>query len=229
MTAIRSAEDVRRIGVLIEASHRTIESALWSALPPGATLTTARVSNPVRPGSQDGSGAHPDPLAAGLDSVMTTEPQAVVVAIESAGLGAGLAGLRDIEHSLSTHAQVPVITMSGAVVEWLLVRPWLRHLALVAPVDPWTHEQFVRVLREASLQVGVGADEPLVDAAATSQQIIRAYRACAVSGPDAIVQWGGQGSDVVGDLTPWTRSPVVSSVRALLEVALDRMSRHATP
>ncbi|ABW12544.1 hypothetical protein Franean1_3133 [Parafrankia sp. EAN1pec] len=229
MTGIRSGDDVRRVGVLIEASHRTIESALWSALPPGVTLTTARVSDPARPGSQDHGGEHLDPLVAGLDSVMTTEPQAVVVAIESAGLGSGLAGLRDIEHSLSAHAQVPVVTVSGAVVEWLLVRPWLRNLALVAPVDPWVHEQFVRVLREASLQVGIGADEPLVEALATSQRVVGAYRACAASGPDVIVQWGGQVfPDVVGGLSQWTRSPVVWSVHALLEVTLDRMSR-STP
>lgn len=168
-----------------------------------------------------------DLLQAGLDSVVSTEPHIVVVAIESAGLAAGLAGLRGVERALSAHARVPVVTMGGALVEWLLARPSMRRVALVAPVAPWVRGQLVRVLREASLEVGAGADGPIGGADGTPEQVVRALRACAASGCDAVIQWGRPVSPVaVSDLAPWVGVPVVSSVHALLDIALDRLSGH---
>jgi len=150
-----------RIGLLVPAVNNTMECELWSLVPDGVTVSTARIAceregtaETLRNMEQEGKNA--------CERVMTAEPDAVLFGCTSGSFYEGAEWNRGFEVALSQMAGVPAVTTSGAMVD-ALRRNGIGKVDVVTPYVETTNERLRRYLGSEGIEVNRLATFDMLD------------------------------------------------------------------
>jgi maleate cis-trans isomerase len=140
-----------RIGLMVPAVNNTMECELWSLVPKGVTVSTARIAceregaaETLRGMEQEGKNA--------CTRVMTAEPDVVLFGCTSASFYEGPDWNRGFQADLTELAGVPAITTTGAMVE-ALRRDGVRTVDVITPYVETTNERLRRYLEAEGVGV----------------------------------------------------------------------------
>ena len=140
-----------RIGLLVPAVNNTMERELWSLVPDGVTVSTARIVC-EREGTADTLREMEFEGKAACERVITAEPQVVLFGCTSASFYQGSAWNAVFQKELSDIAGVPAISTSGAMAE-ALQRNHVRKVDVVTPYVETTNERLRRYLESEGIEV----------------------------------------------------------------------------
>jgi len=140
-----------RIGLLVPAVNNTMERELWSLVPDGVTVSTARIVC-EREGTADTLRAMEFEGKAACERVITAEPQVVLFGCTSASFYQGAEWNTKFQKELSKIAGVPAISTSGAMTE-ALQRNNVRKVDVVTPYVETTNERLRRYLESEGIAV----------------------------------------------------------------------------
>ena len=140
-----------RIGLLVPAVNNTMERELWSLVPQGVTVSTARIVC-EREGTADTLRDMEFEGKAACERVITAEPHVVLFGCTSASFYQGAAWNAQYQKDLTTLAGVPAVTTSGAMTE-ALQRNNVRKVDVVTPYVETTNERLRRYLESEGIEV----------------------------------------------------------------------------
>jgi maleate cis-trans isomerase len=141
-----------RIGLLVPAVNNTMERELWSLVPDGVTVSTARIAC-EREGTADTLREMEFEGKAACARVIMAEPHMVLFGCTSASFYQGAAWNAGFQKDLSEIAGVPAISTTGAMVEGLQ-RYNVRKVDVVTPYVETTNERLRRYLESEGIEVG---------------------------------------------------------------------------
>ena len=141
-----------RIGLLVPAVNNTMERELWSLVPDGVTVSTARIAC-EREGTADTLREMEVEGKAACERVIMAEPHVVLFGCTSASFYQGAAWNADFQKELSEIAGVPAISTTGAMAE-CLQRNNVRKVDVVTPYVETTNERLRRYLESEGIEVG---------------------------------------------------------------------------
>tara|TARA_Y100001934_G_scaffold49357_1_gene59992 strand:+ start:5112 stop:5873 length:762 start_codon:yes stop_codon:yes gene_type:complete len=140
-----------RIGLLVPAVNNTMERELWSLVPEGVTVSTARIVC-EREGTAETLRKMEFEGKAACERVVTAEPQVVLFGCTSASFYQGSSWNAEFQKELSEIAGVPAISTSGAMAE-ALNRNKVRKVDVVTPYVETTNERLRRYLESEGIEV----------------------------------------------------------------------------
>ena len=140
-----------RIGLLVPAVNNTMERELWSLVPQGVTVSTARIVC-EREGTADTLRDMEFEGKAACERVITAEPNVVLFGCTSASFYQGAAWNAQYQKDLTALAGVPAVTTSGAMTE-ALQRNNVRKVDVVTPYVETTNERLRRYLESEGIEV----------------------------------------------------------------------------
>ena len=140
-----------RIGLLVPAVNNTMEREIWSLVPQGVTVSTARIVC-EREGTADTLRDMEFEGKAACERVITAEPNVVLFGCTSASFYQGAAWNAQYQKELTTLAGVPAVTTSGAMTE-ALQRNNVRKVDVVTPYVETTNERLRRYLESEGIEV----------------------------------------------------------------------------
>ena len=141
-----------RIGLLVPAVNNTMERELWSLVPDGVTVSTARIAC-EREGTADTMRAMEFEGKAACERVIMAEPHVVLFGCTSASFYQGAAWNAGFQKELLEIAGVPAISTTGAMAE-ALQRNNVRRVDVVTPYVETTNERLRRYLEIEGIEVG---------------------------------------------------------------------------
>ena len=140
-----------RIGLLVPAVNNTMERELWSLVPDGVTVATARIDC-GREGTADTLLAMDAAGKAACERVRTAEPDVVLFGCTSASFYRGAEWNDGFQAELAAIAGVPAVSTSGAMAE-CLKRNGIRRIDVVTPYVETTNERLRRYLQSGGVEV----------------------------------------------------------------------------
>ena len=140
-----------RIGLLVPAVNNTMERELWSLVPNGVTVSTARIAC-EREGTADTLRDMEFEGKTACERVITAEPHVVLFGCTSASFYQGAAWNAEYQKELTMLAGVPAVTTSGAMTE-ALQRNNIRKVDVVTPYVETTNERLRRYLESEGIEV----------------------------------------------------------------------------
>ena len=140
-----------RIGLLVPAVHNTMERELWSMVPDGVTVSTARIVC-EREGTAETLRSMSSKVRRLARGVITAEPRVVLFGCTSASFYQGSAWNAAFQKELSDIAGLPAISTSGAMAE-ALQRNNVRKVDVVTPYVETTNERLRRYLESEGIAV----------------------------------------------------------------------------
>ena len=140
-----------RIGLLVPAVNNTMERELWSMVPDGVTVSTARIVC-EREATAENLREMEFKGKAACARVITAEPQVVLFGCTSASFFQGSAWNAAFQKELSDIAGLPAISTSGAMAE-ALQRNNVRKVDVVTPYVETTNERLRRYLESEGIAV----------------------------------------------------------------------------
>ncbi len=140
-----------RIGLLVPAVNNTMEQELWSLVPKGVTVSTARIVC-EREGTADTLRKMEFEGKAACERVVTAEPQVILFGCTSASFYQGSSWNAEFQKELSEIAGVPAISTSGAMAEALKLNK-VRKVDVVTPYVETTNERLRRYLEGEGITV----------------------------------------------------------------------------
>ena len=140
-----------RIGLLVPAVNNTMERELWSLVPDGITVATARIAC-EREGTADTLRAMDAEGKAACARVRTAEPDIVLFGCTSASFYRGAQWNDGFQAELSAIAGVPAVSTSGAMAA-CLKRSGIKKIAVVTPYVETTNERLRRYLHSGGVEV----------------------------------------------------------------------------
>ncbi len=141
-----------RIGLLVPAVNNTMERELWSLVPDGVTVSTARIAC-EREGTADTMREMEHEGKAACERVIMAEPHVVLFGCTSASFYQGAAWNAGFQKELSEIAGVPAISTTGAMAE-CLQRNNVRKVDVVTPYVETTNERLRRYLESEGIGIG---------------------------------------------------------------------------
>lgn len=141
-----------RIGLLVPAVNNTMERELWSLVPDGVTVSTARIAC-EREGTADTMREMEFEGKAACERVIMAEPHVVLFGCTSASFYQGAAWNANFQKELSEIAGVPAISTTGAMAE-ALQRNNVRRVDVVTPYVETMNERLRRYLESEGIEVG---------------------------------------------------------------------------
>lgn len=140
-----------RIGLLVPAVNNTMERELWSLVPDGVTVSTARIAC-EREGTADTLREMEFEGKAACERVIMAEPHVVLFGCTSASFYQGAAWNAGFQKDLADIAGVPAISTTGAMAE-ALQRNNVRKVDVVTPYVETTNERLRRYLESEGIEV----------------------------------------------------------------------------
>jgi len=140
-----------RIGLLVPAVNNTMERELWSLVPDGVTVATARIAC-EREGTADTLRAMDQEGKAACERVRTAEPDLVLFGCTSASFYQGAAWNEAFQKELAAIAGVPAISTSGAMTA-CLKRGGIKKIDVVTRCVETTNERLRRYLASGGVEV----------------------------------------------------------------------------
>jgi maleate isomerase len=188
----------KKFAVLIPSTNTSVQPEFDAMRPPGVTNHVVRIRIPNMALKDDADFARLIDLIAAaqmeaVDSVMSCEPDVLVLGISAETFWDGYAASRRLKEELATHTGLPVAMGSDAC-EAALGAVGARRIGVVTPYHPVGDRNVVRFFEEAGFSVakihGLRCESPVAIAHVTADELRAAV--AAVDGPDveAIVQCG---------------------------------------
>lgn len=140
-----------RIGLLVPAVNNTMERELWSLVPEGVTVSTARIAC-EREGTADTLREMEHEGKAACERVIMAEPHVVLFGCTSASFYQGAAWNAQFQKDLAEVASVPAISTTGAMAECLR-RSNVRKVDVITPYVETTNERLRRYLESEGIEV----------------------------------------------------------------------------
>ncbi len=141
-----------RIGLLVPAVNNTMERELWSLIPEGVTVATARIAC-EREGTADTMRDMEREGKAACERVRTAEPNVVLFGCTSASFYQGAVWNKGFQKELSEIAGVPAVSTTGAMAA-CLTRYGVKKVDIVTPYVETTNERLRRYLDSEGFEVG---------------------------------------------------------------------------
>ncbi len=219
-----------KFGVLIPSTNTSVQPEFDAMRPPGVTNHVSRIRIPNMALNNDEDFARlVDHIASGqieaVDSVMTCEPDRIVLGISVETFWGGYALSRKLKAELEHHTGLPV-SMGAEASEKALKLLGARRIGVVTPYFPVGDRNVAQFFAEAGFEVaklaGLKCASPVLIAHVSEAQLRDAIRA--VDGPeiDAIIQVGT--NLAMARLAPeaerWLGKPVVAINTAIYWDAL---------
>lgn len=188
----------KKFAVLIPSTNTSVQPEFDAMRPPGVTNHVARIRIPNMVLTNDADFARLIELIAAaqmeaVDSVMSCEPDVLVLGISAETFWDGYAASRRLKDELAAHTGLPIAMGSDACKAALSV-VGARRIGVVTPYHPIGDRNVVRFFEEAGFSVagivGLRCESPVAIAHVTPEALRAAV--AAVDGPDveAIVQCG---------------------------------------
>jgi len=219
-----------KLGVLIPSTNTSVQPEFDAMRPPGVTNHISRIRIPNMALNNDDDFARlVDHIAAGqieaVDSVMTCEPDRIVLGISVETFWGGYALSRKLKAELEQHTGLAV-SMGAEASEKALKLLGARRIGVVTPYFPVGDRNVAQFFAEAGFEVaklvGLKCASPVLIAHVSEAQLRDAIRAVDGPGIDAIIQVGT--NLAMARLAPeaerWLGKPVVAINTAIYWDAL---------
>ncbi len=219
-----------KFGVLIPSTNTSVQPEFDAMRPPGVTNHISRIRIPNMALENDDDFARlVDHIAAGqieaVDSVMTCEPDRLVLGISVETFWGGYALSRKLQADLAKHTGLQV-SMGADAAEKALKLLGARRIGVVTPYFPIGDRNVAQFFNEAGLEVakivGLKCASPVLIAHVTEAELRDAILAVNGPGIDAIIQVGT--NLAMARLAPeaerWLGKPVVAINTAIYWHAL---------
>ncbi len=229
-----------KFGVLVPSTNTSVQPEFDAMAPAGVTSHISRIRIPnIALNSNDDFNRLIELIAAAQDeaveSVMSCEPDRLVLGISAETFWNGLQASRDLKKQLESLTGLPVSMGSeacGAALDTL----GMKTIAVLTPYQPVGDQNVVRFFEEAGYQVkrimGLRCDSPVHIAHVTEAELAQALKALDGDDIDGLVQVGT--NLAMARLAPqaewWLRKPVLAINTAIYWHALrasgisDKMS-----
>lgn len=222
----------RKFGVLIPSTNTSVQPEFDAMRPPGVTNHISRIAIPnIALRDNDDFNELIRLIAtaqmAAVDSVMSCEPDHLVLGISAETFWDGLAASRQLRKSLEEHTGLGVSMGSDACTAALELFG-ARRLGVVTPYQPVGDENVVRFFEECGFEVarivGLRCESPVHIAHVQEARLAEAIRSVDGDDVDAIVQVGTNlaMARLAGFAETWLGKPVVAINTAIYWHALRR-------
>lgn len=188
----------KKFAVLIPSTNTSVQPEFDAMRPDGVTNHVVRIRIPNIPLKDDEDFKKLIELIAGaqmeaVDSVMSCEPDVLVLGISAETFWDGYAASRQLKSELAAHTGLP-IAMGSDACEAALAAVGAKRIGVITPYHPVGDRNVVRFFEEAGFEVqdivGLKCGSPVAIAHVTAAELRAAV--AAVDGPqvEAIVQCG---------------------------------------
>jgi maleate isomerase len=187
-----------KFGVLVPSTNSSVQPEFDAMAPAGVTNHTSRIRIPNMALENDDDFARlVDHIASGqieaVDSVMTCEPDRIVLGISVETFWGGYALSRKLKAELEAHTGLPV-SMGAEASELALKRLGARRIAVVTPYWPVGDRNVAQFFVEAGFEVvrilGLKCRSPVLIAHVSEAELDAAVTAVDGPGVDAVIQVG---------------------------------------
>jgi maleate isomerase len=226
----------KKFGILVPSTNTSVQPEFDAMRPHGVTNHISRIRIPNIPLRNDADFNELIRLIGeaqleAVDSVMSCEPDRLVLGISAETFWDGLEASRKLKRELEHHTKLEVSMGSDASQAALRVYD-ARRIGVVTPYQPVGDRNVVRFFEECGFSVGkiVGlkCDSPVSIAHVTEARLAEAIRQ--VDGPDidAVVQVGTNlaMARLAGFAEIWLRKPVIAINTAIFWHALRASGIH---
>ncbi len=220
----------KKFAVLIPSTNTSVQPEFDAMRPPGITNHISRIQIPNIPLNNDADFNRlieliQEAQMAAVDSVMSSEPDRLVLGISAETFWDGLAASRELKASLEKHTGLDVSMGSDACIAALNLFG-AKKLGVVTPYQPVGDKNVVRFFEQAGFEVvnlkGLKCESPVHIAHVSETELCRAIRE--VDGPDvdAVVQVGTNLAmgRLAGFAEIWLEKPVIAINTAIYWHAL---------
>ena len=216
--------------VLVPSTNTVVQPEFEGMRPPGVTNHTSRIRIPNIPLASDEDFQRLIALIAeaqneAVDSVMSCEPDQLVLGISAEAFWGGLDASQDLKRSLEARTGIPVCTGADAC-HAALAALSARRIAVITPYFPVGDRNVTRFFEESGYTVprvkGLSCPSPTAIARVSEAELAAALRAVDGDDVDAIVQVGT--NLAMARLAPvaeaWLGKPVIAINTAIYWHAL---------
>src|SRR5690606_33115916 len=220
----------KKFAVLIPSTNTSVQPEFDAMRPPGITNHISRIQIPNIPLNNDADFNRlieliQEAQMAAVDSVMSSEPDRLVLGISAETFWDGLAASRELKASLENHTGLDASMGSAAGIAALNLFG-AKKLGVVTPYQPVGDKNVVRFFEQAGFEVvnlkGLKCESPVHIAHVSETELCRAIRE--VDGPDvdAVVQVGTNlaMARLAGFAEIWLEKPVIAINTAIYWHAL---------
>lgn len=219
-----------KFAVLIPSTNTSVQPEFDAMRPPGVTNHISRIQIPNIPLKDDADFNELIRLIqaaqiVAVDSVMSCEPDRLVLGISAETFWDGLAASRTLKAELEAHTGLPV-SMGSDACQAALALCGAKRLGIITPYQPVGDRNVVRFFEECGFEVaritGLKCESPVAIAHVSEAQLCQAIRE--VDGPDvdAVIQVGTNlaMARLAGFAETWLGKPVLAINTAIYWQAL---------
>lgn len=220
----------QKFAVLIPSTNTSVQPEFDAMRPPGVTNHTSRIRIPNIPLNDDADFQRLIDLIAAaqdeaVDSVMSCEPDRLVLGISAETFWDGLAASRALKKHLQERTGLPV-TMGSEACAAAFAALGIRRLGVVTPYQPVGDRNVVRFFEESGFEVrrikGLKCESPVKIAHVSEATLRDALREVDGDDIDGIIQVGTNlaMARLAGSAEIWLKRPVVAINTAIYWHAL---------
>ena len=222
-----------KFGVVTPSVNTCIQPEFDAMRPPGVTNHIARMFIPDAKIEHD-AGFHAvirsidDALEPALESVMTAEPDHLIMGVSIEALWGGKEGARKVAERIAKYSSVAATTASDAIPAALQALNVQGRVALICPYRQPGVEQVIKFLAEIGYEVvrarGLPHERPSMLGHFTKAQLVKELQDIDGDDVQGIVQFGANlaMATVAGEAERWLHKPVIAVNTALYWHALRR-------
>jgi len=220
----------KKFAVLVPSTNTSVQPEFDAMRPPGVTNHISRIRIPNIPLRDDADFQRLIELIAAaqdeaVDSVMTCEPDRLVLGISAETFWDGLKASRDLKRQLEERTRLPV-SMGSEACDAAFAALGVKRIAVVTPYQPVGDRNVVRFFEESGYEVkrirGLRCESPVKIAHVSEAELRDALLELDGDDIDALVQVGTNlaMARLAGSASLWMRRPVIAINTAIYWHAL---------
>lgn len=220
----------KKFAVLVPSTNTSVQPEFDAMRPPGVTNHISRIRIPNIPLRDDADFQRLIELIAAaqddaVDSVMSCEPDRLVLGISAETFWDGLKASRELKRQLEERTRLPVSTGSEAC-DAAFAALGIQRIAVVTPYQPVGDRNVVRFFEESGYEVkrirGLRCESPVKIAHVSEAELRDALLELDGDDIDALVQVGTNlaMARLAGSASLWMRRPVIAINTAIYWHAL---------
>ena len=219
-----------KFAVLVPSTNTSVQPEFDAMRPPGVTNHISRIAIPNIPLKSDADFNRLIELIAkaqiqAVDSVMSCEPDRLVLGISAETFWDGLAASRKLKQELEEHTKLPV-SMGADACDQAFKVYGAKRIGVITPYWPVGDSNVRRFFEESGYEVrrmvGLKCESPVLIAHVTERELRDAYRAVDGDDVDLLIQVGTNlaCAKVAAEAEAWLGKPVLAINTAIYWQAL---------